>query len=465
MKLCRVNRVVVSITWVGLFLFSVHAAENPKYIFLMIGDGMGAVQRETAEIYKKGKICSAPEEEKGKLVMNRFPVKGLTTTHSLSGVTDSSAAITALACGKKTQNQIISMLPDSKTGLKSVAYYAKDSGMKVGVVASVPLDHATPGGIYACEPNRKNYYNIAIQAAQSGFDYFGGCPFAGSQSRYVDGRKSPLDCAKEAGYSCYKGREGLKRINAGDDKVIWEAKFPFVIDGQSDDITLAELTRKGIEVLDNENGFFMMVEGGKIDFACHANDLSTAIKETLSFDDAVAEAYAFYKKHSAETLIVVTADHETGGMSLMVPAEFSRAQFVAAVDAQQISGGEFARKTKKWTAENITEADALQKTVEYFGLEYLTDEERSDLSRVVGDALKYKTVDSRPEEIKKMYGSKNILASGCQAIVAKRCGVLWSTSWHSAAAVLTTAIGFGAERFGGSTDNTDIAKNLIELVQ
>ena len=110
--------------------------------------------------------------------------------------------------------------------------------------------------------------------------------------------KAAKDYAIEAGYSIYKEREGINKIKNGDDKIIWQANLLFVINSKSNDVTLAELTRKGIELLDNTNGFFMMVEGGKIDWTGHANDLAANIRETLAFDDAIAEAYNFYKKAS-----------------------------------------------------------------------------------------------------------------------------------------------------------------------
>jgi len=442
------------------------APQKPKYIFLMIGDGMGSAQRAAAEMYKCIDAGAAQGDKKGKLIMNQFPVKGLTTTYPVDKkVTDSAAAGTALACGEKTKNGVVGMSPDLSKKLKSVAYYAQDADMKVGIVSNVPIDHATPACFYAREPKRGNYYEIAIQVPQSGFNYFAGGAFIGARSQNIKGQKNPRDCARQGGYTIYKGRDGLGKIKPGDDQIIWEADIPFVIDSTPDTVTLAELTRKGIEILDNPNGFFMMVEGGKIDWACHANDSATAIRETLAFDDAIVEVYEFYKKHPDETLIVVTADHETGGMQADFAAGFSPGKFIAAVKSQKISGGAFAKKTQAWNSDNITKEEALKKIVEYFGFQDLTSPEKADLSRAIEGTLKYKKPDDRPAELKRMYGSKNMIMSECLNIVAKHCGVTWSTYGHTGAAVPTTAIGVGAEDFTGKTDNTDIAKKLITLIQ
>lgn len=439
--------------------------QKPKYIFLMIGDGMGTGQRVAAEMYKRIDTGAAVGEAKGKLVMNRFPVRGLMTTHPHGGtITDSAASGTAIACGEKTKNGIIGMSHDLSKKHKSVAYYAKDAGMKVGIVTSVPIDHATPACFYACAPKRNNYYEIAVQLPRSGFNYFAGCPFLGAQSNRLKGRKSPLVAARKAGYTIYKNREGLAKIKPGDDKIIWEANIPFVIDSKPDAITLAEFTRKGIEVLDNPNGFFMMVEGGKIDWAGHANDLATNIRETLAFDEAIAAAWEFYKKHPDETLIVVTADHETGGMQTNFTDGFSPEKFIAAVKSQKISGGALASKTKTWNEKNITKDQALKKVIEYFGLGKLTEQEKANLSRAIEATLKYKKPDDRPAELKWMYGKRNMIAAECQKIIAKRCGITWITHGHTGVAVPVTAIGVGAKDFIGQIDNTDIAKKLISLI-
>ena len=438
---------------------------QPKYIFLMIGDGMGVSQRASAEMYKRITTSAKPGEENGQLVMNRFPIKGLTTTHpNGSPITDSAAAATAIACGEKTQNGRIAVSYDNQKKFRSIAYDAQEAGMKVGIVSSVPIDHATPACFYAHQASRGNYYEIAIQVASSKFNYFAGQSFLGANKKKMKGRPAPENVAKKAGYTSFHGKDGLTQIHPGMDKILWLNNTPYAIDSQEGDVTLADLTRKGIKVLENKQGFFLMVEGGKIDWTGHANDLATNIKETLAFDQAVQIAYDFYREHPRETLIIVTGDHETGGLKTAFSGGFSPPEFVRAINGQKKSGARFAPETKTWVSRKISQQDALERVCETFGLKNLTSEEKAELNKVIEYTLNTQPTDTRPPELKQMYGTKNMVANACQTIIAHRCGITWTSFGHSGAAVTTTAIGPGSDPFAGQTDNTDIAKILRNIL-
>lgn len=442
------------------------APQTPKYIFLLIGDGMGVQQRASAEMYKRITTGSAPNEEAGKLVMNRLPRKGLTTTQPADSlITDSAAAATAIACGHKTKNGRIAVSSDSKVKFTSIAYDAKRAGMKVGIISSVPIDHATPAAFYANEGSRGNYYEISVQAAASGFNYFAGQTFRGDSQQQLKGRVSPEKIAEQAGYASFHGQSGRTGIRRGMDKVIWQNDLPLAIDSTEGMVTLKELTQKGIELLENENGFFIMIEGGKIDWSGHSNDLATNIKETLAFDQAVQQAYDFYLNHPEETLIVITGDHETGGLTTSFTGNFSPDIFVASINGQKTSGQAFAAQTKKWNPQHISADEALTQVCDTFGIAQLTPKETAELNKVIAYTLTHKTSDTRPEELKQMYGSKNMIANASQTIIARRCGITWTTFGHSGAAVMTTAIGPCSEQFAGQTDNTDIAKKLRKIIR
>lgn len=308
-------------------------ALGPKYVFLFVGDGMGISQRVLA-----GQFAGKS------LLMDTFPSHGLTSTHAANQfITGSAAAATALACGEKTNVGVLGLDSDLKP-LKSIAEMARDRGMKVGIVTSVSLDNATPAGFYAHVPSRNMYYDIALALAKSDFHYFAGGGFmdienkrnkrnkrkdtSGGGENKVDNAGvhqhiNALDLARENGYTIVKSRDDFTSFSREDGKLIAmptrlvERKaLPYALDALKEDISLGVLTRKGIELLEGDSGFFMMVEGGKIDWACHANDAASAVGEILAFDDAIGEAHAFYEKHPQETLIVVTADHECGGMAL-----------------------------------------------------------------------------------------------------------------------------------------------------
>ena len=272
---------------------------KPKYIFYMIGDGMGPAQREIADRYVRMKY---PARDAG-LAMNKLSAKSLTTTEEVSGkVTDSAAAGTALACGVKTVNGALGFGADLKTPLRSMAFDAKDAGKKVGIVTSVPVDHATPASFYAQVPKRGMYYEIDEFLPKSGFNYFAGETLLGRKK--AKDKVPPEQVIVNAGYQRVHDLKGFKALKPGADKIWIEKDLGYAIDGKQE-ISLADFTRKGIELLDGDDGFFMMVEGGKIDWSGHANDLAANIHETIAFDEAVAVALKFCKKHPDEALLVV----------------------------------------------------------------------------------------------------------------------------------------------------------------
>lgn len=298
-------------------------AQQAKYVFYFIGDGMGLNQVNTTEMYlgeQQGRIGTEP------LCFASFPVAGMATTFSASNsITDSAAGGTALATGVKTYNGAIGVDAD-KERVMSVAERAKRAGKKVGVTTSVSVDHATPAAFYGHQPDRSMYYEIALQLPEAGFDFYAGSGFL-KPARTFDKKDAPsiYPIIEQAGYIIARGIDEYQ-AKAGDaDKMVLIQKdgtdassLPYAIDRNEGDLTLAQITESAIDFLsrDNKKGFFLMVEGGKIDWACHSNDPATMVKEVIDMDNAVRVAYEFYKKHPKETLIVITADHETGGLGL-----------------------------------------------------------------------------------------------------------------------------------------------------
>lgn len=299
-------------------------AQQAKYVFFFIGDGMGVNQVNTTEMFRAemedGRIGTQ------KLLFGSFPAAGIATSYSASNsVTDSSAGGTALATGSKTYNGAIGV-DVNKEALESVAYQAKKSGKKVGIATTVSVDHATPAAFYAHQPNRNMYYEIALELPKSGFDFFAGAGFL-KPSTTFDKKEAPsiYPMIEEAGYAIARGLKEYKEKAATADKMVLlqdegasASCLPYAIDRKESDLTLAQITESAIDFLtrDNKKGFFLMLEGGKIDWACHSNDPGTVVKEVIDMDNAIRVAYEFYKKHPKETLIVVSADHETGGLGM-----------------------------------------------------------------------------------------------------------------------------------------------------
>ena len=206
----------------------------------------------------------------------------------------------------------------------SVAAQLKDMGYGVGIITSVALDDATPGAFYAHVANRKMRYEIDIAAAKSGYDFMAGAGLGGLTDK--DGNPTDAEAViKENGFQLVRGIDGISKINSEKVMLLADEGRPnynigYTVDSVPGILTLPIITQACLDHLTafNPDRFFMMVEGGNIDHALHANDAGAAIKEILNFDQALAIAYNFYLKHPDETLILVTADHDTGGMSYVL---------------------------------------------------------------------------------------------------------------------------------------------------
>ncbi len=447
--------------------------KTPKYIFYFIGDGMAAPQVAMTQAYLR--YTKNPNDGIGmeKLHFTEFPMTGLATTYAENRlITGSAAAGTALATGHKTTINTIAMNGDHTANLTSMAEMARDKGMKVGIVTSVSIDHATPAVFYAHEANRRDYYNIAAQMPASNFDYFGGGYALG------DTLKDLQDKMTEAGYKIATTLEDMRSLKNGEK--VWaynhtvdsEAALYFEIDRPEDHISLPEFTQKGIELLDNENGFFMMVEGGKIDWACHANDAVAAANDVLAFDRSISKAIEFYKKHPDETLIVVTADHETGGLTLGYALTDYESAFEI-LKYQKISFEkltEIVNKKLESDKSSFTLDEALKILSQYTGLGNsslheklaLSEYEMSLLRSAYHQMIEGKT-DKYPEQEHIDDGGYNPFLMAANHILNRKAGLDWASYKHTALPVSVYAIGAGSENFTGYYDNTDIAKKIIKI--
>lgn len=302
-------------------LLSAAQEQKAKYVFYFIGDGMGFNHVSLTEYwlgYTQGVFDSRP------LSFSQFPILGWAVTHSDSNlITDSAAAGTALSTGTKTKNGMLGTAPDS-TELKSIAYKIHDAGYKVGISSTVGINHATPAAFYGHSANRGDYYPIALEIASSDFEFYAGG--GAIESTGEDGNQTSVyEAIEDGGYVIAEGMDdyAAKKMGAGKMMLLqkdgrMKTELPYAIDMKDTDMTQADLVSASIDFLYSSDGpgFFVMSEGGRIDWASHGNDTKAVIMETLSLSDAVAEAVKFYNEHPDETLIVVTADHETGGLTL-----------------------------------------------------------------------------------------------------------------------------------------------------
>lgn len=450
-----------------LFALTLSAQGKAKYVFYFIGDGMGVNQVNAAETYLgalQGRIGIQP------LCFPSFPYSAFVNTQSATnGVTDSAAGGTALACGQKTKNGTLGMLKDLTTSVSSIADWARNSGAAVGITTSVAIDHATPAAFYAHVKERHEQYTIGKQLVESANDFYAGSDFTiPTDPEYPNG-PTLYEEANAKGFTIFRGYADYQKRAANAKKMILlqseEASkadrysIPYALDRKDGDLTLTDITRAGIDFLmkkqGEKNGFFMMIEGGKIDWACHANDLAF-IPELIDMDNAVKVAYDFYKQHPDETLIIVTADHETGGIVL------SRGLYeinLAAVGNQRITIEKLGKELHKMhdvKGDKLVWDDVKTFLADNFGFWdkiSLTDEQTQRL-----ESSFKKIMDGTSKDQRTLYQNDDELAVTVRSIMSECAQVGWHVTSHSNGYVPCFAIGVGAEQIHGRIDNTEIPK-------
>ncbi|MBD3415107.1 MAG: alkaline phosphatase [Candidatus Aminicenantes bacterium] len=458
--------------------------EFPKYLFLFIGDGMGFNQMHAAEIIKG----ASNQKDIGiqKLSFSQFPGTGLMSTFSSNSyITDSAASGTAMASGQKTINGRINLDVTNEIEFTTIAEMAKDREMKVGIISNVSLNHATPASFYAHVTSRWHYYDIAEDMVESGFDFFGG-----GGIKYPTGRRGLdrdiLELAREKGYKVVLKKDDIlsldnedqdEKVIALNEKLTLKVAMPYRIDTRDDDLSLEDYVDKGIQLLDNDKGFFMMVEGGKIDWAGHDNDAGTLIKEVLDFDRAVQRAVLFHEQHPDETLILVTADHETGGMALgSVYSGYS--QSLEVLNGQTISLKKFSdehikpyKATKDKEEWNLDDFMPLIK--DHLGLIQITEDEKQVLTQKAyeGDEqaqMKLRRALSPREykEITNAFHDPNLALFGFTLIkiLNQKAGISWTSDSHTASLIPVFSLGKGYQRFVGYYDNTELFQRLKNVM-
>ena len=456
-------------------VISLTVSAQAKYVFYFIGDGMGSNQVLGAEMYRS----ALQGEPLGRVqtLMTTFPYSGHASTYSKSnGITDSAAAGTCLATGTKTRNGMLGLDQDS-AHLTTIAEKLKAQGWGIGIMTTVAIDHATPAAFYAHVPARNSYYKIGKQLCKSQFDFFGGAGFHHPQGKHDDKKENLYRMAEQAGYTIAHGYqeaqtivenqkaevERLILVQKGDTGMVHGDNLPYAIDRKEGDLTLKEIVGTAIPFLNKRyDRFFMMVEGGMIDYACHGDDAATAFGETWDMDEAMRVAYAFYQAHPDETLIIVTADHETGGLAL------GNSDYTLHLDQLQY------QKCSAWILSDLFStlfkenkkpswAQVQQIYREQLGLwdniEVSKDEEK-ELKSLYKASCKHKAKDA-----KTMYKTINALGDAGVALVNKKAHIGWTTRAHSAHAVPIFAIGAGAEKFSGWHDNTEIAPLILEATK
>ena len=446
-------------------------AQQAKYVFYFIGDGMGVNQVQGTEIYRaelEGKMGIAP------LLFTQFPYSTVAITNSATNrVTDSAAAGTALATGRKTKNSAIGVLKDQETPISSVAVWAKNKGCRVGIATSVTVNHATPGAFYAHAAKRTLYHEIGKDLYKTGFDFYAGSDFRDATDKNNPTTENLYEMASKNGYTIARGyKDYLKQSKKADKMLLLQTEeaskrefvaIPYAIDRKKGDMTLQDITRSAINFLskDSSKGFFLMVEGGRIDWACHSNDAATTFHEVIDFDNAIKIAYEFYSQHSDETLIVVTADHETGGFVLGTGTYDLNLQVLK---NQKVSENGFTRIVNEMRAKTNNQVSweairqALKDNFSFWDKIELTTEQEARLKTVYEKSLMHQEMKLEKSE----YAQDEPIASEAKRIINEIALVGWTSGGHSAGYVPVFAIGAGADLFQGRIDNTEIPTKIAQ---
>jgi alkaline phosphatase len=316
------------------------------------------------------------------------------------------------------------------------------------------------------------YYEISQDLIRSGFDFFAG---AGLYNRdYFHDKTTAPDIyplIEQAGYKVAKGYEDFKANIGTSAKVLlvqknWEEAggIPYAIDRTDSDLTLAQITEAAIDVLmrNNKKGFFLMLEGGRIDWAGHANDAASVVREVVDLDDAIRVAYEFYKKHPKETLIVITADHDTGGVTV------GQGRLnIASLQYQKQSQDELTKQinalrvSKKGLVSWEETRDLLTRTMGFWREIPINWEQEKKLR----DAYEETIAKNREVTDRNLYADNALLAATAKQIMSEIAHLGWGTSSHSAGYAPVFAIGAGQDLFMQKMDNTDIPKKIAKAAK
>ena len=355
--------------------------------------------------------------------------------------------------------------------METIAEKAKKAGKKVGVATSVSVDHATPAAFYAHQPDRNMYYEIALDLPKANFDFYAGGGFQ-KPTKTHDKKDAPsiFPIFEEAGYTVARGYNDYKAKADKAQKMILiqeEGKnpgcLPYAIDREEDDLTLAQITKSAIDFLKKgkDKGFFLMVEGGKIDWATHSNDAATVFNEIKDMDAAVKVAYEFYKKHPKETLIVITADHETGGIVL----GSGRYDLNLKVLQYQKKSTDGLSKRISELRKSKNNKVTWEEMKEFLGQEMGFWKEVPiswKQERELRDEFEESFVKNKVVFAESMYSKSEPIAARAKEIINDIAMIDWANGGHSAGYVPVFAIGAGSHLFGNKIDNTEIPQRIAK---
>jgi len=440
-----------------IFLFSLQsnvfsAVPRVKYVIVMIADGTGIAHLGAVHYFNR--LLLDEEFTITEKLFNQGRL-GIVTNYALNSlVPDSAASGTAIATGKKTNNNMISMLPDGTT-VKTVMERAIELGYRTGLIAKSTITDATPAVFASHVPHRNLQDQIAVQYLEKGIDVIlgGGKAYWIPASSPGSSRKDERDLileAKRLGYNIVSNLSELESVQSGKILGLFSSgNMPIRLDADPTVIpSLKEMTEKAIEVLYKDSrGFFLMVEGSRVDHASHNNDIAGVIAELREFDEAVRVALEFYNKHPKETLLIVTTDHDNGGLSITPGYDTSgKGRYPTVEDLNRIFLVPFSFEKAK-------------SVVEKEGVEKLFSEHYTGELRIPQEWMERLTSNKpiTPALNSPFYAS---LGAGFSAVYM----TAWATNDHTATPVWIVSLGPGSYRLSGFIDQTEIGKTIFRML-
>jgi alkaline phosphatase len=415
--------------------YSALAAKTPKNIIMVVGDGMGPSYTTAYRIFADDP--STPEVEQ--TVFDRLLV-GMASTHpdmDTGYVTDSAAGATALSSGVKTYNGAIGVDVNKKS-VQTVLELAKILGRKTGVAVTSQINHATPASFGAHNESRHNYNEIADSYFDEKTDgqFILDVMLGGGWKYFIRDDRNLVEEFKAAGYQYVDKLIQLDTVKTGTPLLglFADSGMPWALDS-TNRLRLPILAKAAIRQLENDRGYFLLIEASQIDWAGHGNDIGSAMAEM--HDLAVTlEWLEQYLIKNPDTLMVATADHSTGGLSIGANGDYSWTPNL--LKNLKASPAQLGKQL-------ITTKDRGALATDLLGFE-LTKEEIASLSAIESD--EYRTYQS-----------------AISKILDNRTNTGWTTSGHTGVDVQIFAKGIGSERFRGHLDNTQVAQTIFELLR
>ena len=418
---------------------TVMAGKPAKYVFLMIGDGMGP---EFCRLY----FNQFPNSN-----FSKFATRIPTGTNNVHGrTTDSAASGTALACGIKTYNGAIGVDKDGKPR-SSLARLLQKRNWNIGIISSVGINDATPGTHYGNRATRKDRAGIIADLLASNFNFFGISFYLKPAPEF---KESDLCKAlKRCGYNVVKGKD-MKTLKPGRNVVMATTEYS---NSKAPETKLAAVTAKAAELLSaNGQSFFLMVEGGAIDHCNHRNDSAFAIREMIEFDAAIGEALKFAEKHPDETLIVVTADHDTGGTKINDLSKNRKGFHLV----QKKSLGELTSMVNEMKKRKASSAEMIRAITDAVGMVNLSPEEGARIEAACNSFISGKRTKTDKFTASMGYGKYNPLVIEAMRIRDNRNGFTYTSFSHTPVKVITFVKGAGMENFKAPLENSDIPHRI-----